>query len=68
MRLYKITASDGADEREIHWVGSKADGVASRKQLAAAGWQRREISEVEVDVPTNKEGLLQWLNAGGSAA
>lgn len=66
MRLYKITAADGTTDCETHWVSSKADGVAKRKQLAAEGWARKEISEVEVEVPTNKEGLLAWLNGGGA--
>lgn len=64
MRLYKITANDGTAGSETHWVGSKAEGVAKRKQLATEGWTRKEIDEVEVEVPTNKEGLLQWLNTG----
>lgn len=66
MRLYKITARDGTVNNETHWVGSKAEGVAKRKQLAAEGWARKEIDEVEVEVPTNKEGLLTWLNSNVS--
>lgn len=70
MRLYKITAlntSKGEQpDSETHWVGSKAEGVAKRKQLAVEGWTRKEINEVEIEVPTNKEGLLQWLNSNAS--
>ena len=66
MRLYKITANDGTADPETHWVGSKADGVAKRKVLAAEGWTRKEINEVEVEVPTNKEGLLAFLNSGAA--
>lgn len=66
MRLYKITAintSKGEQpDTETHWVGSKSEGVTKRKELLAEGWTRRELTETEVDIPTNKEGLLAWLN------
>lgn len=66
MKLYRIAAvntSKGEQpDLETHWVGSKAEGVLKRKQLAAEGWTRKEISEVEVEIPTDKKGLLEWLN------
>lgn len=66
MRLYKITTLDtskaGDRKPETHWAGSKADGVVVRKKLANEGWVRKEITEVEVDVPTDKIGLLAYLN------
>lgn len=66
MRLYKITAvnTSGGNQpdTETHWVGSKSEGVAMRKKLLAEGWTRCELAEVEIDIPTNKEGLLAWLN------
>lgn len=67
MRLYKIIASyTPATElpSEMVWVGSKADGVVKRKALMEKGFRRKDIEEVEVDVPTNKEGLLAFLNGG----
>lgn len=69
MRLYKITAKNPSDDSaalpdsETVWVGAKSEGVAARKQMAEDGWKRKEITEVEVDVPTDKAGLLAFLNA-----
>lgn len=66
MRLYKITAAAviGAElPAKTQWVGSKAEGVQARKALAEEGYRRKDINEVEVDVPTTKTELLAWLNA-----
>lgn len=66
MRLYKITALNTSmseqPDTETHWVGSKSESVTKRKELLAEGWTRRELTETEVDIPTNKGGLLAWLN------
>jgi hypothetical protein len=69
MRLYKITASNPSGtsaelpDSETVWVGSKAEGVTARKKMADDGWKRKEIDEVETEVPTDKAGLLAFLNA-----
>ena len=67
MRLYKITAKPAANnddgvEPMTRWVGSKAEGVAARKDMALAGFSRKEINEAETEVPTDKLGLLAFLN------
>lgn len=68
MRLYKISAIRSADsnselpDSEINWVGSLADASAKRKQLALEGWSRKEIETQEIDVPTDKAGLMAYLN------
>ena len=65
MRFYKIVAKNSADESltdKTQWVVSKSDGVVARKALYDAGWRRKEVEETEVDVPTDKAGLLAWLN------
>lgn len=65
MRLYEITAStDRIPLKPVRiFVGAKAEGVAERKTLAEMGFVRKEISEIEVDVPTDKQGLLTFLNS-----
>lgn len=67
MRLYKIVASNKNDDgplvSETHWVGSLSEGVSARKQLALTGFSRKEITETETEVPTDKAGLLAFLNA-----
>jgi len=68
MKLYKITASgwptSEAPDSGIHWVGTQADAASKRKQLVADGYKRAEVYTDEVDVPTDKAGLLAFLNAG----
>jgi hypothetical protein len=63
MKLYRITVDSerNADFRPI-WVGTQSDAGKTRKELVADGFKRAEITTDEVDVPTNKEGLLAFLN------
>ncbi|WP_087746385.1 MULTISPECIES: hypothetical protein [unclassified Acidovorax] len=67
MKLYKIAATGNpgstTPDTETHWVGSQADAASRRKQLNADGFKRADIETHEVDVPTDKAGLLAWLNA-----
>lgn len=69
MRLYKIsalnTSQGGQPDSEVHWLGTQGECVLRRKQLAAEGWTRKEIDTLEVDVPTDKAGLLAFLNKLG---
>lgn len=67
MRLYKIFAKSDRDDGnqpvvEVIWVGTQGDAAKARKKLVAEGFKRAEIETLEVDVPTNKEGLLKFLN------
>lgn len=68
MKLYLVTAtpSDTAVEDARSparwWVGSQAEAASVRKQFVSAGFRRTEIITSEVDVPTTKIGLLEFLN------
>jgi len=62
MKLYKITANVGGTI-ETQYVGSLADGVAARKALADKGIKRADIKQEEVDIKTDKPGLLKYLNS-----
>ena len=62
MKLYRITATQDDENHTAVWVGSQADAGKARKELVAKGFKRAEINTEEVDVPTNKEGLLAFLN------
>ena len=66
MRLYKITALNTSHgdtpDSDVTWVGSLADASAQRKKLAIDGFARKEIESEEVDVPTDKVGLIRFLN------
>lgn len=58
MRLYKVTAPG----HKTKFLGAQAECVLRRKELAAAGVKRNDMAEFTVDVPTDKAGLLKWLN------
>jgi hypothetical protein len=64
VRLYKIKASGSLADKvtKTLWVGSKAEGVKARAALYEEGFARKEVVETEVDVPTDKVGLILWLN------
>lgn len=68
MRLYKIVATPSKPDADLPdsvtvWVGAKSEGVVARKKLADDGFVRKEITETETEVPTDKAGLLAFLNA-----
>lgn len=66
MKLYRTLYTD--DELSMNfkefsrsvWSGTQADATAARKHLKADGM--RQIYTDEVDVPTSKPALLEWLN------
>lgn len=70
MRLYKITASvdhptsaDGDARLKVtKYVGSQAEAAATRKELLDQGATRKGTETFEVDVPTDKAGLMAFLN------
>ena len=71
MKLYRVSVATSreldvkSDFRSVTWVGSQADAGKTRKALVDNGIKRAEITTEEVDVPTNKEGLLKFLNERG---
>lgn len=61
MRLYKIECQT-EEAPMTQFVGTKSEGVDARKKLYADGFTRKEVVETEVDVPTDKAGLIAFLN------
>ena len=61
MNLYKVSVKK-ADGPAAVFVGSQADAASARKKFVDDGFKRVEIETETLDVPTNKEGLLKWLN------
>ena len=63
MKLYRTSTTNGSKAR---WAGSLSEAAGQRKELNQAGHKRDTISTDEVDVPTDKKGLLGWLNEQGA--
>ena len=62
MKLYKTTVVNEAD-RTVSWQGTQADAASVRKRAMDDGAKRKDVTTEDVEVPTDKAGLLAWLNA-----
>lgn len=62
MKLYRISATQDAEVKEVVWVGSQSDAAKTRKDLVGKGFKRAAIETEEVDIDTKKDGLLAFLN------
>lgn len=61
MNLYMTTgSSDAGAEVTVKWDGTQADAGKTRKALKEQGLENVETKDM--DVPTNKDGLLKFLN------
>lgn len=62
MQLYKTTVND----QKAKWSGSQSEAAKDRNALwdsyKASGGKRSDITTTPVDVPTNKQGLIEFLN------
>jgi hypothetical protein len=66
MKLYRIDAvTDDGQDTVTKFVGTQAAASAHRKELSDNGFKRKNVTTTELDVPTNKEGLIEFLNAFG---
>ena len=63
MRLYLTSYIDDEKNDSVqcgNYVGTQADAAKSRKNLKGLGM--RNIETKEVEVPTDKAGLMTYLN------
>lgn len=61
MKAYLITAASG-DLKEAAFAASQTEAAGVRKRLVAEGFKRAEIATHDVDVPTGKGDLIEFLN------
>lgn len=64
MKTYLVytNTADSELESSAKFVGTQADAATERKQLVISGWPRKKITTAEIDVPTDKSGMLSFLN------
>ena len=66
MKLYLITSKTKVDVDDTleasEFVGSQAEAATVRARMNKDGIPRKDITTTAVDVPTDKEGLLRFLN------
>lgn len=63
MNLYKVVAKKKDEPAVIKWVGSQSEASSTRRELVEAGFKRVEIETETVSVPTDKLGLIGFLNS-----
>jgi sensor domain CHASE-containing protein len=63
MKLYKTLAVVNGTTH-IRWTGTQSDSKKARMELADQHELKKSDVEIEeVEIPTNKPGLLEFLNA-----
>ena len=66
MKLYKTTGmqpiSEGRYDKFVSWQGSQTEASKARTALRSQGCKRDNVTSQEMDVPTTKDALLEWLN------
>lgn len=74
MRAYLVTATipaaKGSDDEPVkfsEYAGKQADAAAIKKSVFEthrdAGLKRSSIEVDEVEIPTDKAGLIAWINS-----
>jgi hypothetical protein len=66
MKFYKTEGDNKNDVTHYFWDGTQADAAKRRKALKATGYLL--VLTEEVEVPTDKAGLLAYLNVQAEAA
>lgn len=64
MKFYKQTAVVDNGQIETHWSVSQSEASAKRAEWGKRKIKRDDMTLAEVDVPTDKKGLQEFLNSG----
>lgn len=68
MKAYKIKVDSDAGEEDVPrvaWAGTQADSKKAKREMAEAhglGPLSKFVTIEDVEVPTDKQGLLSFLN------
>jgi|CXWK01.1.fsa_nt_gi ribosomal protein L20A (L18A) len=63
MKLYRVSFNDGDNKEVAKWVGSQDEATKQRMAFTSEhGVKRKDISVENIDVPTSKAELIEWLN------
>ena len=65
MRLYKVDYTeyigDGHENDNVFWAGTQKEVAAKKREIKDEDILDLEYIS-EIDIPTDKAGLLKWLN------
>lgn len=63
MKLYRIGYTNTTTKEEcVWWLGTQADAKAKHKELCEEHERFNVDTPLPVEIPTDKPGLLSWLN------
>ena len=66
MKLYRVSFNDGDNKEVAKWAGSQDEATKQRMAfMSEHGVKRKDISVENIDVPTSKAELIEWLNTKG---
>jgi hypothetical protein len=60
MNLYKTTATNESGQKDVSFQGSQTEASKARSAAKKDGCKAESQT---INVPTSKDGLLEWLNA-----
>jgi hypothetical protein len=67
MNLYLVHGqvfTDNSQRPITEWCGSQAEANAIKKKFLGGGVDKKSIKIEPIDVPTDKAGLIAFLNKG----
>ena len=63
MKLYRVSFTDGDNNDVAKWVGSQDEATKQRMAfMSEHGVKRKDVSIENIEVPTTKAELIEWLN------
>lgn len=61
MKAYLVTAQSG-DNKQAAWAVSQTEAAGLRKRFLSEGFKRAEMQTHDINVPTSKGELIEFLN------
>lgn len=69
MRVYEVSVIEDDEVLGTRYAGTQADARATRDELMSKfGVKKKDVSIKEIEVPTDKAGLLEFINGVAAAA
>lgn len=61
MKIWRTWTSDPHEGTVYQWSSTKAEAIRARRIMKEEGYDT-DIAIEQVDIPTDKRGLVNWLN------
>lgn len=64
--IESVEEGPGWSETETVWVGTQREAAQQRADWTRRGIKQAEITTEEIDVPTDRKGLLEFIRRSGA--